>query len=219
MAAVDSRRCGSSFWVNSASPPDLLAAAYRLPLGVGICCGIIAGLCSLVQAYALSATVERVLLAGLDLAGISNWLALLLGVICVRGVLLCLQEIAASEVAIQVRRDLRQRLFSHLLQLGPAYARAQHSGELASTAVNGIEALDAYYSQYLPQLAISVLVPVTILAFVFPLDPLSGVILLLTAPLIPFFMYMIGRSAEIATTRQYETLGRLSSHLLDSLQA
>ena len=84
--------------------------------------------------------------------------------------------------------------------------------------MDGIEALDAYFSQYLPQLIISILVPVTILLVVFPLDPLSGTILLLTAPLIPFFMYMIGRSAELATTRQYETLGRLSSHFLDSLQ-
>ncbi len=85
-------------------------------------------------------------------------------------------------------------------------------------AVDGIEALDAYFSQYLPQLVISSLVPVSILILVFPLDPLSGVVLLLTAPLIPFFMYMIGRGAETVTKRQYDTLSRLSAHFLDSLQ-
>ena len=84
--------------------------------------------------------------------------------------------------------------------------------------MDGIEALDAYFSQFLPQLAVSLLVPATILVVVFPLDPLSGVILLMTAPLIPFFMYMIGRTAETATERQFESLGRLSSHLLDSVQ-
>ncbi len=89
---------------------------------------------------------------------------------------------------------------------------------MTTAAVEGIEALDAYFSQYLPQLVISTLVPITVLILVFPLDLLSGIILLLTAPLIPFFMYMIGRSAEGVTKKQYETLSRLSAHFLDSLQ-
>ena len=84
--------------------------------------------------------------------------------------------------------------------------------------VEGIEALDAYYSQYLPQLVITALVPLSILLFVFPIDLLSGVVLLLTAPLIPFFMILIGKAAEALTKRQYETLSRLSAHFLDSLQ-
>ena len=84
--------------------------------------------------------------------------------------------------------------------------------------MEGIEALDAYYSQYLPQLVITALVPLSVLIFVFPLDLLSGVILLVTAPLIPLFMIMIGKGAEIVTQRQYETLKLLSAHFLDSLQ-
>ena len=113
---------------------------------------------------------------------------------------------------------LRGQLFAHILRLGPSFSRAQKTGELSVAAVDGIEALDAYYSQYLPQLVISVLVPSD--------DPRRGhstgcafgAILMLTAPLIPFFMYMIGRTAEQATSRQYATLGRMSSHLLDSIQ-
>ncbi|MFH1183664.1 MAG: thiol reductant ABC exporter subunit CydD [Chloroflexota bacterium] len=195
-----------------------LTQSSRLVLSVGIGCGVLAGLCSLAQAYALSATVDGVFLGEQPLTSVWPWLRLLLGVIVARGVLLWLQEIAASEVAVRIKRDLRERLFAHLLKLGPAFSRGERSGELTSTAVDGIEALDAYFGQYLPQLVISVLVPVTILLAVFPLDPLSGIILLLTAPLIPFFMYMIGRTAEVAIQHQYETLGRLSSHLLDSLQ-
>jgi len=196
----------------------LLAQNSRLALSAGIVCGVLAGLCSLAQAYALSATVDGVFLGRLGIAKVWPWLRLLLSVIAARGLLLWLQEIAANEVAVRTKLDLRERLFAHLLRLGPAFSRGERSGELTSTAVDGIEALDAYFSQYLPQLVISVLVPATILLVVFPLDPLSGIILLLTAPLIPFFMYMIGRTAELATHRQYETLGRLSSHLLDSLQ-
>jgi ATP-binding cassette subfamily C protein CydCD len=195
-----------------------LTATTRSALVVGIACGALAGLCSLAQAYVLSATVDGVFLGRQDLAQVWPWLRLLLGVIVARGILLCLQEVAAAEVAVRIKQDLRERLLGHLLRLGPAFARGERSGELASTAVDGIEALDAYFSQFLPQVAVSLLVPVTVLVVVFPLDPLSGVILLLTAPLIPFFMYMIGRTAETATERQYESLGRLSSHLLDSVQ-
>jgi len=107
-------------------------------------------------------------------------------VIIGRGVLLCLQEIAAADVAVRIKQELRERLLRHVLQLGPSFTRGERSGELATTATDGIEALDPYFSQFVPQLVVSVLVPVTILAVVFPLDPLSGAILLLTAPLIPF---------------------------------
>jgi ATP-binding cassette subfamily C protein CydCD len=162
--------------------------------------------------------VDGVFLGRQNLGQVWPWLGLLLGVIVARGLLLCLQEIAAAELAVRIKQDLRERLVGQLLKLGPSFARGERSGELASTAVDGIEALDAYFTQFLPQLAVSLLVPATILVVVFHLDPLSGVILLVTAPLIPFFMYMIGRTAETATKRQYESLGRLSSHLLDSVQ-
>jgi len=89
---------------------------------------------------------------------------------------------------------------------------------LINTAVEGVEALDAYFRQYLPQLALAALVPLTILAFVFPLDFLSGLVLLLTAPLIPIFMILIGNLADALTRRQWTSLSRMSAHFLDVLQ-
>jgi ATP-binding cassette subfamily C protein CydCD len=82
----------------------------------------------------------------------------------------------------------------------------------------GIEALDAYFSQYLPQLVTSALVPLSVLTFVIPQDLLSAGILLFTAPLIPFFMILVGKTAESLTKRQWDTLSLLSAHFLDSLQ-
>jgi len=67
----------------------------------------------------------------------------------------------------QVKHDLRERFLAHILELGPAYTRGERSGELVNTAVQGIESLEAYFSQYLPQLALTVLVPVTFLVLVF----------------------------------------------------
>jgi thiol reductant ABC exporter CydD subunit len=121
-------------------------------------------------------------------------------------------------VASRVKIDLRQRLTAHLLALGPTYARGERTGELTHTAVEGVEALDAYFGQYLPQLALAALIPLTILIFVFPIDLLSGLVLLLTAPLIPVFMLLIGNLADALTKRQWASLSHMSAHFLDVLQ-
>jgi thiol reductant ABC exporter CydD subunit len=125
---------------------------------------------------------------------------------------------SAGRVAGRVKRDLRQRLTAHLLALGPAYARGERSGELANTVVEGIEALDAYLRQYVPQLVLAALVPLAVLLFVFPLDWVSGLVLLITAPLIPLFMVLIGNLADALTRRQWTSLSRMSAHFLDVLQ-
>ena len=94
--------------------------------------------------------------------------------------------------------------YTTLLALGPAYTQGERSGELANTVLEGVEEIDAYFSQYLPQLALAALVPLIFLLFIFPLDTISAVILLVTAPLIPFFMIPSGiplMLVNILTTR------------------
>ena len=190
----------------------------RSALLLTIVSGFVIGLLTIGQAYLLSRTVNGVFLQGQTLAQVTPWLRLILVVITGRAFLTWLNEVSANAVAVRIKTDLRERLFNHILQLGPAYTRGQRTGELTTAAVEGIEALDAYYSQYLPQLVITALIPISILIVVFPIDLLSGIVMLVTAPLIPFFMIMIGKGAEIVTKRQYQTLSRLSAHFLDSLQ-
>ena len=196
----------------------LLARDTRLNLFFTVLSGLLAGLLTIWQAWLLSSTVNGVFLDGLSLVQVMDWLRLLLVIIAGRAALAWVNEVSANAVAVRVKTNLRERIFAHIQALGPAYTRAERTGELTTAAVEGIEALDAYFSQYLPQLVITALVPISILVFVFPLDLLSGLVLLITAPLIPFFMILIGKGAEIVTNRQYETLSRLSAHFLDSLQ-
>ncbi len=195
-----------------------LARDSRFSLALTILSGSMAGLLTIWQAWLISRTVTGVFLEGQTLVQVTGWLHLLLVIMTGRGVLAWVNEVSANAVAVSIKTDLRKRLFAHIQALGPAYTRAERTGELTMAAMEGIEALDAYFSQYLPQLVITALVPLSILLFVFPLDLLSGIILLVTAPLIPFFMILIGKGAEIVTNRQYETLSRLSAHFLDSLQ-
>jgi ATP-binding cassette subfamily C protein CydCD len=190
----------------------------RLPLILTILAGFFVGLLTIWQAWLLSNIINAVFLEGASLEEVMHSLGWMLVAITGRGLLTWVHEVAANRLATRIKTDLRQRLFAHLLKLGPAYSRGQRTGELSTAAVEGIEALDAYFSQYLPQLAITALIPISILVVVFPIDLLSGVILLVTAPLIPFFMIMIGRGAEALTKRQFNTLSLLSAHFLDSLQ-
>jgi ATP-binding cassette subfamily C protein CydD len=119
---------------------------------------------------------------------------------------------------MRVKTELRERLFAHLLALGPTYTKGERSGELTNTLVEGVEALDAYFSQYLPQIFLVVLMPLVIVIVVFSIDPLSGIVLLVTAPVLPIFMILIGMQAEALTKKQWKLMSLMSAHFLDVLQ-
>lgn len=190
----------------------------RLSLTITVLSGLLAGFLTIWQSWLLSRVIDGVFLQKQTLAQVTSPLIFILLAISGRAFLTWLNEVAANAVAVKIKTDLRERLFAHILKLGPAYSRGQRTGELTTAAVEGIEALDAYFSQYLPQLVVTALVPISILFFVFPIDLLTGFVFLITAPLIPFFMIIIGKGAEAVTKRQYETLRLLSAHFLDSLQ-
>ena len=190
----------------------------RFHLTLTILSGLVAGFLTIWQAHLLSSVINDVFLEKQTFAQVMSLLIFILLAISGRAFLSWLSEVSANAVAVKIKTDLREKLFAHILKLGPAYSRGQRTGELTTAAVEGIEALDAYFSQYLPQLVITALVPISILIFVFPIDLLTGIVFLLTAPMIPFFMIIIGKGAEIVTKRQYDTLQLLSAHFLDSLQ-
>lgn len=187
-----------------------------LALAIGL--DVLAGILLVGQAYALSQTVSRVFLDGQGVVDVQHLLILLAIIAVVRALVLWGSSIAGQHIAGHVKADLRARLAAHLFSLGPQAARGERTGELVNTATEGIEALDAYLSQYIPQLALAALVPLTMLVIIFPVDVLSAVVLLLTAPLIPFFMILIGELANAQSQKQWQQLSRLSAHFLDTLQ-
>lgn len=194
------------------------ARGARLDLALTVGLGLFAGAVVVGQAWFVSVVVAQVFLEGATLGQVQTQLGGLLILSLLWAALVWGRDIAAGRVAGRVKRDLRGRLMSHLLDLGPAYARGERSGELTNTVIEGIDTLDAYYRQYLPQLALAALVPLAVLLFVLPLDWISGLILLLTAPLIPLFMWLIGNVAEALTRRQWTSLSRMRAHFLDALQ-
>ncbi len=195
-----------------------LARDSRLALGFAILCGLLTGLLTIAQAAGLTRIINGVFLLGQRLPDVTGTVQLLILIVFLRAFLAWGSEVSSTAVAVRVKSDLRRRLYDKIQRLGPAFTRGERTGELVTAAVTGVDLLDAYFSQYLPQLFIAVLVPLSILTVVFPRDLLSGLVLLLTAPLIPVFMVLIGKTAEKLTKRQWDTLGLLGAHFLDSLQ-
>ncbi|NWJ45358.1 MAG: thiol reductant ABC exporter subunit CydD [Chloroflexi bacterium] len=191
-------------------------ARRYLVITIGL--SVVIGILTVTQAHFMSQIIDGVFLSNLKLEQVSDWLFLLLLAIILRALLVWGSEVAADRAARNVKTNLREKLFSHLFKLGPAYTRSERTGELTNTAGEGIEALDALFSQYLPQIFITVLVPLTILIAVFSADTLSGIVLLVTAPVLPFFMELIGRMAGVLTRKQYKSMSLLSAHFLDVLQ-
>ncbi len=129
-----------------------------------------------------------------------------------------LSETFAATMATRLKFTIRQQLIEHLNRVSPALIDLERSGEMSHVVTNGIEALDAYFRSYLPQLFKSTLIPILILIYVFPLDLLSGFVFLLTAPVIPVFMILIGQLAKEATQKQWKTLSSMSAFLLDVIE-
>ena len=187
-------------------------------LGVALLAGLLAGIATVLQARQLSSIIARVFLDKQTLSMVGPLLLALLLILLARAALTYISDVFANRAALNVKQHLRDQLTGHLLALGPSYVQSERSGELVNTATQGIEALEAYFSQYLPQLVLAGLLPVAYLIIAFPTDPLSALVLLLTGPLIPFFMFLIGSMSERLTRRQWTTLGRMSAYFLDTLQ-
>jgi len=163
------------------------------------------------QAWLLSGAIDAAFLGGAPLERVGPRLTALAAVAFVRAGLLWLQEITAQRLSGRVRVEVRDRLTRQLLARGPHFVAKERAGELVSTLVGG------YLSQYLPQASLAALVPALVVAAVLRADPLSGAVLLLTFPLVPLFMWLIGQESRKVTRRQWITLSRLAARLQDSL--
>jgi ATP-binding cassette subfamily C protein CydD len=187
-------------------------------LVLAIAAGALGGALTVLQAHLLSRAVDAAFLRGLGLEGLGWLLAGLAAAAVARAACLAATEALAQRAAGAAKLHFREALARKLVALGPRFAAGERTGELAQTVTGGVEAFDAYLAQYLPQLALALLVPALVLGFVAAADPLSGLVLLVTFPLIPAFMALIGSLARERAGRQWVTLQRLSARYLDALQ-
>jgi ATP-binding cassette subfamily C protein CydD len=199
--------------------PRLLrhARAARSHLIVTVVLGLVVTGLILAQAALLAHALAGAA-RGTGAAALAGTLVLLLVVVAARGAAAYGGEAAALRAAATVKSQLRRQLTGHCLRLGPAWLGGQQPGQIAATATRGLDGLDPWFARYLPQLVLSVLVPAAVLVTVTAVDPISGVVIAVTLPLIPLFAALVGLHTKAQTRRQWRLLAQLGGHFLDVVQ-
>nr|WP_202482017.1 thiol reductant ABC exporter subunit CydD [Streptomyces sp. SID5594] len=197
--------------------PRLLryARATRFFLAAVVGLGLVGAALVIAQAMLIAEIVVGGFEDGLTVTELRTPLLLLAAVAVGRALVAWLTELAAHRASAAVKSELRGRLLERAALLGPGWLSGQRTGSLVALATRGVDALDDYFARYLPQLGLAVVVPVAVLARIVTEDWVSAAIIVVTLPLIPLFMILIGWATQSRMDRQWQLLSRLSGHFLD----
>ncbi|MEU2116596.1 thiol reductant ABC exporter subunit CydD [Streptomyces sp. NPDC016459] len=197
--------------------PRLLryARATRVFLIAVVLLGLVGAALVIAQAMLIAEIVVGAFQKGQSVSDLTTALLLLVGVAVARALVSWLTELAAHRASAAVKSELRGRLLDRAAALGPGWLSGQKAGSLIALATRGVDALDDYFARYLPQLGLAVVVPVAVLARIVTEDWVSAAIIVVTLPLIPVFMILIGWYTQARMDRQWKLLSRLSGHFLD----
>ena len=186
----------------------------RVLLAADACLGVVAALLVLAQAVLLARVAARGF-GGASLADVARPLELLVVVVAARAALAWGFETVGRRAAQRTLSGLRSDLVDSRLRDRPTALDRTTSAEVATLAVSGVDALETTFTRYLPQLVLALVVPVAVLAIVVSIDPVSAAVMLLTLPLVPLFMWLVGRFTEQRARARLRALTVLSGHFLD----
>lgn len=205
-------RSGSSHWLRHNA-----RSVQRAILGV-VGLGLFSGVLLIIQAVLFAHLASAVIFHSETHSQLWPVFVAMASIVILRSLLAWGVEQVRFAAASGLKVAIRDRLLEQIQGLGIAWQRTVQTGDVVNTLIDAVEAVERYYGQYLPQVALAVAIPGAILVVVAPIDWISGLILLVTAPLIPVFMILIGRGAERLNQRQWRDMGRLSGHFLDALR-
>ena len=170
------------------------------------------------QTYLLASLLHKLIILGEPVTGLTPYfIGLVLG-FALRALILWIREKIGFKCGQLLRNIIRQQILDKIHQVGPATINNKPAGSWATIMLEQVENLHNFYSRYLPQQALSAIVPMIILIAVFPLNWAAGLILMGTAPLIPIFMILVGKAAADSSQKNMDTLARLSGQFLDRLR-
>ena len=198
----------------------LMRAARSPARAMGWACAapLVAGMLLLVQAWLLSAVLGGVVEAAVPLAHWWPHLSGIAGLMILRALLGWSGDCAGAGASEAIKQGLRRALFARLLGQGPIWTRARVSGELAESLLTQVESLDGFFAKYLPALIAATVLPLAFAAALVPFDIVAGLLLVLTAPLIPLFMALVGWRAQAASRRHARDTNRLAGFFSDRLR-
>jgi ATP-binding cassette subfamily C protein CydD len=195
-----------------------LARQAKGSLTIAIGAPVVSGLLLLLQAWLLAGVLDKAIVQGMTKEALLNDIALIFILIIIRTLLTWQGERAGIKASEKIKYLVRQALFADILERGPTWSRQQASGSLASVLVEQIEAFDGFFAQYIPSLITGTFLPIVFALVVLPVDWVAGLLLLITAPLIPVFMALVGWGAEAASRRHLEAFSRLSGFFADRIR-
>ena len=190
----------------------------RKPILLAAIAGISNGLGVIIQSAALAYILQAVMIDKLPWSALMTPLIVLAAVFILRSVCVYWHQTSGFEAGAQVRTALRQQLSARFLALGPSAVKQRQSGELAAVTLEQVDALENYFSRYLPQQMIVGVLPIIMIIVVMPVNWVVGLIFLVTGPLVPIFMALVGMGAASANRSQFLAMARMSGYFLDRLQ-
>ncbi|MGE6316594.1 heme ABC transporter permease/ATP-binding protein CydD [Shewanella baltica] len=199
-----------SLWLGMISAVAMVAQAYIIAT---ILDGVIMGQ----QVIPLTDNAQMVS-SSVSIDTYTPHLIALIALMLLRSLLAYGRERASFEAGKRLRGHIRAAVMDKLTKLGPAFIKGKPAGSWASIVLEQVEDLQDFYARYLPQISLAGFIPILILAAVFPINWAAGLILLLTAPLIPMFMILVGMGAADANRKNFSALARLSGHFMDRLK-
>lgn len=190
------------------------AKYVRLHIAFATLWGVFGGIATIIFAGCLATALHDILSNQLNLQAVYG----LLFSGAFRAFFFYLQQRAGYQASATIRTKLRQELLCRFDQAGPAELKQSKTGELVTIALERIEALHGYYCNFLPQSRLIMITPLMMIGVAFWLDWIVGTIFLLTCPLVPLFMALVGRGAASESEKQFAILTRMSGHFLDRIQ-
>lgn len=198
-----------SLWLGMISAVAMVAQAYIIATILdGVIIGQVIPLTDNAQTVSSSVSIDTYT---------PHFIALI-ALMLLRALLAYGRERASFEAGKRLRGHIRAVVMDKLTKLGPAFIKGKPAGSWASIVLEQVEDLQDFYARYLPQISLAGFIPILILAAVFPINWAAGLILLLTAPLIPMFMILVGMGAADANRKNFSALARLSGHFMDRLK-
>jgi ATP-binding cassette subfamily C protein CydCD len=194
-----------------------ISRSSRGLISLSVISALLITISTLAQAFLLSELITGAFQRDLDIDVLRPTLTVLIAVFSARILLVFLSERFTIRISHKIRIELRRSLFDKLLSNGSELNTHFGPARISLIATRGISNLEPYFTRFVPQLFIALFVPIIIGSTIAALDLISGLIVLFTLPLIPFFGYLIGRFTSDAMQKRWRTLGILSGYVLDLL--
>lgn len=173
---------------------------------------LLASIATIAIAWSFSSFVVGLFVEGKAFGEVSNYLLIAIALAGLRAAVHFVQEFAGFYASGRVKNQLREQALNVIERDGAVLVSKYGSAELSQLLGPSLDSLDVYFSKYLPQLVFTAFVTPGLTALIWLLDPTSGLTVLLTLPLIPLFMVMIGMATRDLQASQLQALERLNGH-------